>query len=184
MKNKHIKKITALAMLAAASYILAFFGHLMPAMFTNFLRYDPKDIIIIFTGFIFGPLSVVGVSIVVSLLEMITFSTTGGWGFLMNVLSSCAIACTACIIYRRKRTLHFALISLVCGVVVMVAAMLMWNYFITPIYMGYPREAVAKLLVPAFLPFNLIKGTGNAVLTFIIYKPLKRALKSAKLIDM
>ena len=184
MGNKHTRKITAIAMLVAASYILAFLGHLMPTMFTNFLRYDPKDITIIFTGFIFGPVSVIVVSIIVSLLEMITFSTTGGWGFLMNVLSSCTIACTACIIYSRKRTIRFALISLICGVVAMVAAMIMWNYFVTPIYMGYPREAVAKLLVPAFLPFNLIKGTANAVLTFLIYKPLKNALKSAKLIDM
>ena len=171
-------------MLSAAAYLLAFLGHLTPAMFTSFLRYDPKDIIIVIAGFIFGPLAAIVVSVVVSFFEMITFSTTGGWGLLMNVLSSCSFACTACIIYRRKRTIRFALISLACGVIAMAAAMLMWNYFITPIYMGYPREAVASMLLPAFLPFNLIKGSINAVITFILYKPLKKALKAAKLIDM
>ena len=66
----------------------------------------------------------------------------------------------------------------------MVAAMMLWNYLITPIYMGYPREAVAELLLPAFLPFNLIKGALNAIIVFFVYKPLKKALKSAKLIDL
>ena len=38
--------------------------------------------------------------------------------------------------------------------------------------MGYPREAVAELLIPAFLPFNLLKGGLNAAITMLIYKPV------------
>ena len=184
MNNKHIKKITTLAMLAAVSYLLAFLGHVFPWRIISFLTFDPKDITIVFTGYIFGPLSAVLVSVIVSFVEMVTFSSTGIWGFLMNVLSSCAFACTACIIYRRKRTIGSAAISLVCGVLAMAAVMMPWNYFITPIYMGVKRADVAKMLVPTFLPFNLIKGTINAVAAFVIYKPLKKALKAAKLLDM
>ena len=58
----------------------------------------------------------------------------------------------------------------------MVLVMLLWNYLIAPIYMGYPREAVVELLIPAFLPFNLIKGGLNAAITMIIYKPVVKAL--------
>ena len=65
----------------------------------------------------------------------------------------------------------------------MVLVMLLWNYLITPIYMGYPREAVVKLLVPAFLPFNLIKGGLNAAMTMILYKPVITALRHSHLIE-
>ena len=54
----------------------------------------------------------------------------------------------------------------------MVSAMLLWNYLITPLYMGYPREAVAELLLPAFLPFNLLKSGLNSGITFLLYKRL------------
>lgn len=65
----------------------------------------------------------------------------------------------------------------------MVLVMLLWNYLITPIYMGYPREVVVELLIPAFLPFNLIKGGLNAAITMILYKPIVTALKHAHLIE-
>lgn len=65
----------------------------------------------------------------------------------------------------------------------MVLVMLFWNYLITPIYMGYPREAVVELLIPVFLPFNLIKGGLNAAITMILYKPIVKALRRAHLIE-
>ena len=75
-----------------------------------------------------------------------------------------------------------AVLGLICGIVVMTGVMLLWNYFITPFYMGYPREAVADLLLPAFLPFNLLKGFLNAALILLIYKPVVSALRKAKLV--
>ena len=65
----------------------------------------------------------------------------------------------------------------------MVVVMLLWNYLITPIYMGYPREAVAALLPTAFLPFNLFKGCLNAAITLLLYKPVVTALRIASLIS-
>ena len=49
--------------------------------------------------------------------------------------------------------------------------------------MGYPREAVAAMLVPVFLPFNLIKGALNAAIAMLIYKPISRALRRAGLME-
>lgn len=64
----------------------------------------------------------------------------------------------------------------------MIAVMLLWNYLITPIYMGYPRQAVAQLLLPVFLPFNLLKAGLNAALTFVLYRPAVSALGCSGLI--
>jgi len=64
----------------------------------------------------------------------------------------------------------------------MVLVMLFWNYLITPLYMGIPRAAVAELLLPAFLPFNLLKGGINAGVTLVLYQPVARALARSKLL--
>ncbi|MBQ5823517.1 MAG: ECF transporter S component [Clostridia bacterium] len=182
--NKLIKKTVTLSMFCAIAYVSVFLTRVLPPIIPSlpFLQYDPKDIIITLGGFIFGPLASALISVVVSLIEAITVSDTGPIGLLMNVISTCAFACTAAVIYKKKRTFVGALIGLAVGCVVMTAVMLLWNYAITPMYMNIPRETVKGLLLPGFMPFNLIKGGINAVLTLMLYKPIVSALRAAKLI--
>ncbi len=174
------KQLVTLAMLSAIAFAMV---ALIRIPVVLFLKYDPKDIIIAIAGFLYGPLSAFLVSLVVSLIEMVTISDTGLIGLLMNVLSTCAFACTAAWIYRKNHSLKGALIGLGVGSVAMIVVMLLWNYLITPIYMGYPREAVAALLLPAFLPFNALKAVLNAAFTFLLYKPLSAALKATGLLE-
>ena len=182
-KRIDTKELTMLALLAALAYVVMFLSKQIPVNVLGFLNFDLKDVIVCITGFLFGPLSALAVSVVVSFVEMITISSTGIWGFIMNVLSTCALACTAAWFYQRKRTMKNAIVGLVIGVLLMTALMILWNYLITPIYMKMPRAAVAKLLVPTFLPFNLIKGGINATLTVLLYKPIVNALRKAKLVE-
>ena len=183
MKDKNlIKKLTTLSMLCAIAYVAVFLSRMLPPL-VLFLQYDPKDVIITLGGFIFGPLSSLIISFIVSLVEAVTVSDTGPIGLLMNVISTCTFACTAAVIYKKKRTLSGAVIGLVAGCLFMTAAMLLWNYAITPFYMNIPREEVKALLIPAFLPFNLIKGGLNTAFTLLLYKPVVTALRKAKLIE-
>lgn len=170
------KKITTTAMLCAVAYVVVVVGRIPVVLF---LKYDPKDIIITLGGLIWGPMTSFIVSVIVSLIEMVTISENGVLGCIMNIISTCSFACTASVIYKKKRTLSGAVTGLVTGSLMMVLVMLLWNYLITPIYMGYPREAVAELLVPAFLPFNLLKAGLNAGFTFLLYKPVTTALHKA-----
>jgi riboflavin transporter FmnP len=179
-KAMDIKKLTAAAMLCALAYIIMVIGRVPVVLF---LSYDPKDVIIAVGGLIWGPMISFAVSVVVSFIEMITVSDTAWIGFLMNVISTCSFACTAAFIYKKKRTLSGAVVGLSIGAACAVAVMMLWNYLITPLYMGFPREAVVELLLPAFLPFNLLKAGLNAALTFLLYRPVVSALKSTGLID-
>ena len=180
MANEKTRKLTLSAMFAAMAYLLMVIGRI-PITSVDFLKYDPKDVILAIAGFVLGPLPALSITAVVALIEMLTVSTTGPIGLLMNILSSAAFVCPAALIYRRRHSQRGALIGLGAGVVCMVALMLLWNYFITPLYMGYPREAVAAMLPTVFLPFNLVKSLLNAAITVLIYKPVSRALKSAGL---
>ena len=181
MKLKRTKQLTTLAMLSALSYTLMAVGR-VPV--TLFLKYDPKDIIITIGGFIFGPLSALLISSVVSLVEMVTLSETGIIGLIMNILSTVCFACTASYIYKKKHNLKGAVTGLVCGILLMVFAMLLWNYLITPLYMNVSREQVAGMLIPIFLPFNLLKGVLNAALTLLIYKPVVSGLRKAHIVEI
>ena len=177
--NVKAKRITTIAMLCALAYVVMAVGRVPVVLF---LKYDPKDVVITLGGLIWGPMTACLVSVLVSVLEMFTVSDTGILGCIMNILSTCAFACTASAIYRKKRTLAGAVAGLAAGCAVMVSAMLLWNYLITPIYQGLPREAVAAMLVPVFLPFNLVKGGMNMAATLLLYKPVVTALRRANLI--
>jgi riboflavin transporter FmnP len=172
------KKLTVLAVLSALAYIVMMVGRIPIVMF---LKYDPADVIITIGGFLYGPLSAFAISTVVSFVEMLTVSDTGIIGLVMNIISTCSFACTASCIYKSKRTITRAIIGLIAGWLLTTAVMLLWNYFIAPIYMRIPREEVANLLIPAFLPFNLLKGGLNAAMTMLLYKPIKRALYKSRL---
>lgn len=167
-------------MLCAIAFVTVAVGRIPVVLF---LKYDPKDIVIILGGLIWGPAMSAIVSLVVSLIEMVTISDTGIIGCIMNVLSTCSFACTAAFIYKKKHTISGAVIGLVVGSVSMIVVMLLWNYLITPIYMGYPREAVAEMLIPVFLPFNALKAGLNAGFTFLLYKPVVSALRKAGLVE-
>ena len=85
-------------------------------------------------------------------------------------------------IYKKQHTQSGAVIGLAAGCLIATAAMLLWNYALTPIYSGMPREAVAAMLLPVFLPFNLLKGSINGALTVLLYKHIVKALRAAKLV--
>lgn len=172
--NNGTKKITTLAMISAIAYVMVLVGRIPVVMF---LKYDPKDIVITMGGLIWGPMASFTVSVIVSLIEMVTISENGILGCIMNIVSTCSFACTAAFIYNKKRTLSNAVIGLLAGSLMMILVMMLWNYLIAPIYMGYPREAVAELLIPVFLPFNLLKSGLNAGFTFLLYKPITTALR-------
>ena len=179
MRNSHLKKVATLGMLCAASFIAVSLFRIPVVLF---LKYEPKDIIIVIGGFIYGPMASFLISVIVSLIEMFTISDTGIIGCIMNILSSVAFCCTASLIYKKHRTFKGAIAGLITGTVLLTVVMILWNYLITPLYMNIPREELVKLLVPAFLPFNLLKGGLNTIFTLVLYKPLVKALRGAKLI--
>lgn len=176
-------RLTLMSMFAALAYIIMVVGRI-PISSVDFLKYDPKDVILIISGFILGPMPGLAITFVVALIEMLTVSSTGLIGFLMNFLSSAAFLWPAASIYKRRHTLRGAGVGLAIGVLLMTALMLLWNYFVTPYYMGYPREAIAAMLLPVFLPFNLVKGALNAAITILVYEPVSRALKKSGLVEI
>lgn len=177
----NVKTLTSLAMLTAITYVVMYLSKLLPQLY-GFLQLEVKSTVVCIGGFVFGPLAAAVISIVVAVIEMVTVSDTGPIGCIMNCIAACAFACPAAYIYKKQHTKKGAVIGLSVGVVTVTVVMLIWNYFLVPIYQGVPRAEVAKMLPTIFLPFNLVKGGLNMGLTLVLYKPVVTALRRARLI--
>lgn len=179
--NFTAKKITTIGMLCAmamgVNLLISF--PMIPSV--AFLKYDPKDIIIVMGGFIFGPMTALIMSTICAVLEIL-FRGGTILDILMNIISTSSFACTAAFLYKKNHFRRGAVIGLVFGALLSTASMLLWNYIITPIYFSMPREEVVKLLLPGILPFNLLKTGLNASITFVFYKGVVKALRKANLV--
>ena len=174
-----IKKITTLGILCSLAVITNLLISFPIIPLVSFLRYDPKDIIIVIGGFIYGPLSAMIMSVLTSLIEVF-YRNAGGnilIDILMNVISTCSLACVAAYFYKKEHSRKGAIKGLIIGAVLSIAIMCLWNYIVTPIYYGMPREVVAALIVPGILPFNLIKNAINVLVVIYLYKPLVNLLR-------
>lgn len=148
-----------------------------------FLTLDVKDAVITLAGLLFGPIYSIGISLVVSLIEFISIGDTQFWGFLMDFLSTAIFSTTCSLIYKYKKNLKGAVISLLASIFSMTAFMLLFNLFIVPLYTpNYTTEAVAKMVPTLFLPFNLTKAMLNSAIVLVLYKPVSTAMKAAKIL--
>lgn len=176
------KKLTMVAVLCAMAIIVNMMIAIpiMPAV--PFLHYEPKDVLIVIGGFIYGPMVSFVMSGICSFLEL--FIRGGNIiDVLMNMISTCAFACSAALIYQHNHTKKGAMIGLGLGIILTTISMCIWNYIVTPFYFQIPRESVVAMMLPGILPFNLIKSSANALIVLIIYKPIVQFLRRQKMVD-
>ena len=164
------KKLATMAVFAAISIILVMIVHLPIFPAVTFLEYDPADIPILLATFMFGPLSGIIMTIVVSLIQGLTVSAgSGAYGIIMHIIATGTFVLVAGNIYRTHKTRKGAMIALGAGIVSWVVVMFFANLFITPLFMGVTRDVVMQMM-PLILLFNLIKAGVNSVITFFLYK--------------
>lgn len=176
------KKITTLGVLCAMAVIINVTIHFPMVPAVSWLNYDPKDIIIVIGGFIYGPMSSLLMSAICSVLELMY---RGGTilDVVMNMIATCSFACTAAYIYKIMHNKMGALVGLINGVVLTTVVMVIWNLIVTPFYFGIPRESVIALLLPGIIPFNLLKSGLNAAITLMLYKPIVNILRRSNFIE-
>ncbi len=174
-----LKKVVLASLFCAIAYIVTFVFrfHVM------FLTFDLKDTIIAIGSLILGPFYGVMIALVVALIEMLTVSGTGFYGFIMNFLASAVFSFIVGIIYKHKRTFTGALISVITAACSVVAVMILANIFITPFYMGTTTKEVINLIPKLLLPFNICKYVINGSMVLILYKPFTTGLKRIGFIE-
>lgn len=178
MKRENTRRLVHLGMLAGISLLLVYLVHFPIIPGVSFLEYDMADVPILIGTFLYGPAWGVLLTAAVSLLQWLLVSPAGGWiGALMHFVATGSFALLAGAIYLRRRTRGGAVIGLVSGALVMTGMMVLMNLWLTPIFMGVDRQTVISMLLPAIVPFNVIKTALNGVLTFLLYKAVARVLR-------
>ncbi len=179
-QNRDVKRLTTMAMLTAMAYAVMAVCKVIPKV-GGFLSLDAIDAVIGIGGFLFGPAAAVMMIVAEALIEAVTLSTTGWYGFLMNVLSTVLLICPAVWVYQRRGRTSGAVMGLTAGVVFRLLGMIAFNYLVTPLYFGMPRASVAELM-PMIAGFNLVKGVLNAALLMILYPPVSATLRRVGLV--
>lgn len=171
------KFIATLGILGALSIVLALLIHFPIFPQAAFMEYDPADIPIFLTAFIYGPLAGLILTVVVSFIQGFTVSAGSGIiGIFMHIAATGTYVLVSGLIYKKMKTLKGALISMGAGSLAMVAVMVFWNIVFIPIFSGVPRAAVYGMLLTVIIPFNLIKVVVNSLLTFVLYKRTKKLI--------
>ena len=165
------KRIAMYALFVALSMAVSFVDFpIMPGV--EWLKYDPSGIVSLVAGFAYGPAA----AAIVSVLGFLPHLFTNPWGTLMAVLVALALSVPAALIYRRNKTRKGAVIGIIVGAIVALVVAIVGNLIVTPFYAHMTTAQVVALIVPALLPFNVLKFTIHGVVTFLIYKPISNLL--------
>ena len=173
--REKLKKIVATGVFAALAYICCVLFHFR----VSFLSFELKDAVMAVGAMSLGPVAGAAMVVIVCLVELVTISSTGAYGFIMNLLSSLTYVCVGSAIYHRHRTMRGAVIGTVAASVATVAVMIGANCVITPAYMHVETAEVIAMIPTVLLPFNLTKTIFNSAVVFLLYKPVTSALVSA-----
>ena len=170
-RQQNTQKLVTMAVLVALSVIMLLLIRFPIFPSAAFLEYDPADIPIFLGTFAYGPLAGFALTVVAAIIQGMTVSASSGFiGIMMHVFATGSFVLVAGNWYQRHKTKKQAVVALVLGCLVWTVSMMIWNYFFTPIFMGMPRAAVAPMIFPIIVPFNLIKSSVNSVITFVLYK--------------
>ena len=98
----------------------------------------------------------------------------------MNMVATVCYVLPAAAIYGRVRTYPGALGGLVAGVALATAGSVAANLTIGVAFWYGSVDAIVALILPALVPFNLVKTILNSVLTLGVYKAVSNLITPAK----
>ncbi len=165
-------KITSISILVALSIVAGYFIHFPILPQAPFLLYDPGSIFLLIGSFKLGPKTGIVMCFITAILFALITGQGGPYGALMNFLATGTLVFVSSQVYFLYHTKKGAILGMFLGTLAMALIMIPANLIITPLYLGVQREIVVKMLIPAIIPFNLLKGIISGLLTFILYKRL------------
>ncbi len=166
------KKITSIGLLVALSIVAGYFIHFPILPQAPFLLYDPGSVFLLIGSFKLGPKIGVLMSLITAMLFAFITGQGGPYGALMNFLATGTFVFVSSQIYFLHHNKKGAILGLIFGTLAMTLIMIPANLIITPIYLGVNGDIVVNMLIPAIIPFNILKGIISGFITFILYKRL------------
>lgn len=189
MNKLDIKTIAKIAILAAISVVIMMISFPLPSIAPTFYKMDFSEVAVLIGTFALGPLCAVIIEALKILLNLLMNGTNTAFiGEFANFLMGCALVVPAGIIYQKNKTRKSAVIGIITGIICMVIAGDLLNYFLLiPAYVNiahFPLEAIIaagtkifpfisntlSLVLVCVTLFNLTKGIAVGIVTLLLYK--------------
>ncbi|MBN6188905.1 ECF transporter S component [Aneurinibacillus sp. BA2021] len=196
MRGK-VRRTAFLSLLSTIGFLLMFVEIPLP-MFPAFLKIGVSEIPALIGAILFGPLAGVAVELIKNILHFL-LTNQGGMavGELSNFLAGSTFVVVSVFFMRKlKQSKVNFWVGMTAGTTAMAIIMSLTNYyFFIPAFayvmgmsvediIGWSQGANASitnlwaLILYAILPFNLIKGIVEALITYPIYNRLRPVLQS------
>lgn len=189
LKTRYLVRV---GVLGALGFALMFLDMPLAFIAPPFMKLDLSDVPGLISGFAMGPIYGVLVQLIKNILNL-SKTSTGGVGELSNFIVGSSFVLVSSLVYKRDKSMKSALIGVILGVMTMAALAMASNYFVVfPLYakLMIPMETIinmgkavnpnidslGKMMLLSVLPFNLIKGAVNGLVTFMVYKKVRKYL--------
>jgi len=186
-------RVAFIAMFATLAGVLYILNFSMPFAFPSFLEFKLSDIPILIGSFTLGPAAGAIITVVEILLKLVVKGTSTMFvGELSDLVTSCAFAVTAGLIYSKHRSFKGALVAMAIGTVTEVTVAILFNWLVlvpfyiefffggnwapligmmTPLFPSCTQETFYNFyLWASVLPFNLLRCLVAILVTLPIYK--------------
>ena len=180
LKTRYLVRV---GVLGALGFALMFLDMPLAFIAPPFMKLDLSDVPGLISGFAMGPIYGVLVQLIKNILNL-SKTSTGGVGELSNFIVGSSFVLVSSLVYKRDKSMKSALIGVILGVMTMAALAMASNYFVVfPLYakLMIPMETIInmgkavnpnidslwKMMLLSVLPFNLIKGAVNGLVTFL-----------------
>ena len=194
VKTNHI---TVTAMLSALAFVLMYIEISVPVM-PSFVKFDFSDLPALIGAFALGPIYGVVIELVKNVLHLIV-SQSMFIGELSNFILGAIFTFVAGLIYKQHKTKHMALIGGLSGAVIMGIVSIFSNLLIVyPVYVAVyfggdvqtcinmyqvitpfiHLNSLLQCLLIFNLPFTVVKGLIDVLITFAVYKKISPVIKS------
>ena len=189
------KNLVKIGMLTAVATVLFFIKIPLPFIAPPFYELDFSGIAALIGGFAMGPIAGVLIEFLKNVINLIIDgSITGGVGELSNFLTGCAYVLPASLIYKYNKNRKSALWGILTGIIIMTVFGYYSNSLVMlPTYakaLKMPIEVIVSMgsqihssidsvgdfVLFCVVPFNLIKGVLVGIVTFLIYKKIRKVL--------
>ena len=191
-RTSNIRLVAGTGVLSAMAFVLMLIELPVPMLMPSFIKFDFSDLPALIGSFAYGPFAGVLIELIKNLLHL-TVSTSGGVGELSNFLMGAVFVFAAGLVYKVRKNKKRAIGGSLIGAFLMGAFSIPVNYFIVyPVYYNFtPAKTILaayQAIIPGMksilmslicfnMPFTIVKGLINVLITFLIYKHISPILK-------
>ena len=192
---KNTRYIAAVGILSAIAFVLQLIEIPVPMFMPTFIKFDFSDLPALIGAFAYGPVAGILIELIKNLLHSMA-SQSFGVGEISNFILGAVMTAVAGGIYQYKKTKQGAILGSLAGAIVMGLVSVPSNYFVVyPVYYNFmPEEVILaayQALIPSMksilqcllcfnLPFTIVKGLLDVVITFVVYPYISPILHGRK----